>query len=126
MAVGVTRKGVVTFGIGLMLGFAVTYMLTFTMRYRKTLSGNVYSSAFIPNSPHSHGEMDQFRGPEETVNWADEHSHLHAGVFNSFTNYFSPFLKLICIYIYLFNDEFNTFFNGDLIISASDITLAKN
>ncbi|XP_041366704.1 glycoprotein-N-acetylgalactosamine 3-beta-galactosyltransferase 1-like [Gigantopelta aegis] len=78
MAVGVTRKGIVTFGIGLLLGFAVTYMLTFTMRYRSTSNNLIYSSGFIPKSPHSHGEMDQFRGPDESVHWSDEHSHLHA------------------------------------------------
>ena len=83
--VGISKKGLLTFSVGIFFGVTVTYMLTYVsiLQPRVTVSsGGVHtlSGGFIPDSPHSHGEMDEFSGPQQSVSWADKHSHSHAGM----------------------------------------------
>lgn len=54
----------------------------------------VSSGIFIPNSPHSHGEMDHLKGPDVSVDWNDAHFHSHAGF--SISNYTFVAKKSLC------------------------------
>ena len=90
--VGISKKGLLTFMVGIFFGMTVTYMLSYVsiMHPRITTpSGGVrtISGGFIPDSPHSHGETDELSGPQHSVNWADKHSHSHMGT------YLRPFLR---------------------------------
>ena len=82
--VGISKKGLLTFSVGIFFGTTITYMLTYVSILQPRVmvpSGGVQtlSGGFIPDSPHSHGEMDGFSGPQDSVNWADKHSHSHTG-----------------------------------------------
>ena len=75
-----------TFIVGILFGVTITYMLTYSSfihTHIRVPAGGVrtFSGGFIPDSPHSHGETDDFRGPEQSVDWADKHSHSHTGTY---------------------------------------------
>jgi hypothetical protein len=82
----ITKAGILTFAVGIVFGatFAITlsYSTVFKIDFFPNPKSGIHThgGGFIPNSPHSHGEMDGFLGPDEAVNWADAHSHFHAGM----------------------------------------------
>ena len=76
---GVTQKGIILFLVGLVIGFILTFLFA-QQTNRIGYSQQEPHGVFIPKSPHSHGEMDQFKGPEESVDWNEAHFHSHAGM----------------------------------------------
>ena len=70
-----------TTGIG--LGFFVTYlMFSSSLHTVRSRNGHrLVREHFIPQSPHSHGEMGDAIGPEDAQLWSDQHasSHHHHG-----------------------------------------------
>ena len=75
---GLTQKGMVLFLVGIVLGFLLTFLFT-QQTHHTAYVPHGQGGAFIPNSPHSHGEMDSFKGPDESVDWSEAHFHSHAG-----------------------------------------------
>ena len=78
---GTNRKIFITFTIGTFVGFMFTYFAVQLWRPDATSEGvpkRITRSEFLPRSPHSHGEMDEFVGPEQQQSWhdfEDEHHH---------------------------------------------------
>ena len=75
----VTQKGIILFLVGLVIVFILTFLFA-QQTNRIGYSQQEPHGVFIPKSPHSHGEMDQFKGPEESVDWNEAHFHSHAGM----------------------------------------------
>lgn len=76
---GVTQKGIILFLVGLVIVLKLIFLFA-QQTNRIGYSQQEPHGAFIPKSPHSHGEMDQFKGPEESVDWNEAHFHSHAGM----------------------------------------------
>ena len=78
---GITKRGVLTFVFGIASGFLCTYLLLVS-REVKTVEKRPLglSHHFIPDEPHSHGEMDHFAGPEQEQQWSDTEAHDHQGI----------------------------------------------
>ncbi|XP_050418929.2 glycoprotein-N-acetylgalactosamine 3-beta-galactosyltransferase 1 [Patella vulgata] len=101
MAGGITKGGLVTFSVGLIFGFAFTYMFAFSssrggiVRIAQTPE-KVYLTGFIPEDPHSHGEMDNFKGPEKSVMWMDDHSHGHMGESSVAADELAKKVRVLC------------------------------
>ena len=75
---GMSRRVLIVFTAGIALGFCVTYLLfTSTTQNQHALGHRrlVPHEHFIPLSPHSHGETDDFVGPEHAQLWSDSHHH---------------------------------------------------
>ena len=71
-----TKKGLVTFAVGIIFGFCFTYMLAFSSQWR---TRTFYPEDYIPISPHDHSGMENLRGPDQAFKWADEKHHSHEG-----------------------------------------------
>ncbi|XP_071108511.1 glycoprotein-N-acetylgalactosamine 3-beta-galactosyltransferase 1-like [Haliotis cracherodii] len=97
----VTRKGIITFAVGILFGFAVTYMFTIStsitgrMKFAPRQKAS-YAGGFIPDGPHSHGEMDGVKGPEQSVDWADEHSHSHTEESSAIAHELATKIRVLC------------------------------
>ena len=77
----INRKILLTFLVGISLGFIITYTLLTSAAGGGSAGAGRWRPAqqFVPQSPHSHGEMDQFVGPDREQTWNDFHSHNHHG-----------------------------------------------
>lgn len=91
----VTQKGIILFLLGLVIGFIMTFLFA-QQTNRIAYSQQEPRGAFIPKSPHSHGEMDQFKGPEESVDWTEAHFHSHAEESNSIAKQFEKDIRILC------------------------------
>ncbi|ELU10340.1 hypothetical protein CAPTEDRAFT_176711 [Capitella teleta] len=76
---GITRRGILTFLLGIVLGFLCTYFLATSQFAALNEARKVPSSphAFLPDEPHSHGEMDEMEGPDVEQQWTDVEAHQH-------------------------------------------------
>ncbi|CAH1789542.1 unnamed protein product [Owenia fusiformis] len=78
---GMPRSVFFTFTIGIALGFAFTYI--FMMASHSDISSHqrmkMVSENSVPNDPHSHGEFDNLKGPENMQNWHDDDEENHKG-----------------------------------------------
>ena len=76
-----SRKTALTFLIGSSLGFCTTYLFVVfqgTDYAHGPLSNkHIISQQFIPDSPHSHGETNNFVGPEAEQHWNDFDAENH-------------------------------------------------
>ncbi|ESO84576.1 hypothetical protein LOTGIDRAFT_222070 [Lottia gigantea] len=59
-------------------------------------SNKVFLSGFIPENPHSHGEMDFVKGPDQSVKWMDDHSHSHMGETSEIAEQLAKKVKVLC------------------------------
>lgn len=97
-ASNVTKKGLVTFAVGIIFGFCFTYMLAFSSRWRTRTfypEDRIFYQNYIPESPYDHGGIDNVKGPHEPSKWTDQNHHSHAGKkerrkFESTTSLFFP------------------------------------
>ena len=79
---GLHRKTLLTFVIGLSAGFMCTY-ISVTNQVRTEIDVSTKRSLqFIPKDPHSHGETDDFVGPDNPVAWDDSDHESHKGNWN--------------------------------------------
>ena len=77
---GISRKTAVTFVFGLSLGFIMTYIGIVTKPYSgEQVNQRINTQHFIPKDPHSHGETDDFVGPEQVQTWQDHDHESHQG-----------------------------------------------
>ena len=81
MSPGMSRRVLLVFITGTAVGFFVTYLFTSTSQTEYSLRSAkrrlVPHEHFIPQSPHNHGETDDFIGPDQVQQWSDEHSESH-------------------------------------------------
>lgn len=99
---GITKSGLLTFAVGIFFGVTMSYMLTYSAFLKtSTLLPHARSTdnsfvGFIPDSPHSHGETDHFKGPDELVKWADKHSHSHTEESSALAEALSIKVRVLC------------------------------
>ncbi|XP_076436661.1 glycoprotein-N-acetylgalactosamine 3-beta-galactosyltransferase 1-like [Babylonia areolata] len=99
---GITKNGLLTFVVGIFFGVTVTYMITYSsflhnrLKFRLHGGGRTVGGGFIPDSPHSHGETDDVSGPQQSVNWADKHSHSHAEESSALAEELSHKVRVLC------------------------------
>ena len=75
-----SKRVLLIFASGITLGFFTTYFFRDShLQYQNEKKANVMiPNGFIPDSPHSHGEMDSFAGPDQEQKWHDFEDH-HQG-----------------------------------------------
>ncbi|XP_005092719.1 glycoprotein-N-acetylgalactosamine 3-beta-galactosyltransferase 1 [Aplysia californica] len=80
-----------TFAVGILFGLSVSYLIKFSEK-------SIYftPASFIPDSPHSHGENDDLKGPENFVSWTDAHSHSHTHENNSVAKQLERQVRVLC------------------------------
>ena len=81
---GVSKSIIVTFSVGILFGFGLTYMLAFSSVFRITPELQATSlikvgGSYLPVGPHSHGEVVDVNSPQRSVLWKDDHSFSHLG-----------------------------------------------
>ena len=81
---GFTKAGLVTFAVGILFGFGLTYM--FVVSSISPIVPQVASTAMIkiggsyfPASPAGHDDSVNVNGPSRSVVWKDDHSFSHLG-----------------------------------------------
>ena len=117
---GIHRKTFTTFVFGLSAGFLCTYFAITNHSSSKIEMAKLKAKHYIavPTDPHSHGEMENFTGPEEAVSWHDQESHhgefLLMTLFNGlwFLAYYNGKQK-VEVYVYC----------PDVPVGSSDFTL---
>jgi len=80
---GITKSGIVTFFIGLSLGFIFTYFVL-SSPHQPTPVLSIQSLANqIPLSPHDHDDLGNIetKPPTKELTWKDELSHSHKGFY---------------------------------------------
>ncbi|XP_052096116.1 glycoprotein-N-acetylgalactosamine 3-beta-galactosyltransferase 1-like [Mytilus californianus] len=90
-----TQKGIVLFLLGIVLGFLMTFLFSNQFDLRNHIR-QVPSGVFIPNSPHSHGEMDHLKGPDESVDWSEAHFHSHAEESSKIAKELEKDVRVLC------------------------------
>ena len=100
-----TRRTTLTFLLGSALGFCTTYLFVMIKRtdYLYNSKSPYISQQFIHNSPHSHGETNNFVGPETEQHWNDFDSDDHKRNFIKYSLYYS----FILIALVLFNISYS-------------------
>ena len=84
LAKGVSKSVIVTFAVGILFGFGLTYMFVFSSVFHiipqvPATSMVKLGGAYFPASPNSHGDSVNVNGPSRSVAWSDDHSLSHLG-----------------------------------------------
>ncbi|XP_014786164.1 glycoprotein-N-acetylgalactosamine 3-beta-galactosyltransferase 1 [Octopus bimaculoides] len=100
MAVSLTKRGIATFSVGIIFGFAFTYMLAYSSqwntRFFSPKETRIYYSNYIPDSPHGHGGVEHLGGPDKSFKWADSEHHSHQGETNSLAKVLESQVRILC------------------------------
>ena len=73
-----SRRHFIVLIVGVIIGFGCTYFIENLYQVGDEELTTQYTQ-FIPKSPHSHGETDNFAAPDQEQSWSDQENHHHHG-----------------------------------------------
>lgn len=95
----VTKKGLVTFTVGIIFGFCFTYMLAFSSQWRTGTyypDERVYYQHYIPESPDDHTDIDHLKGPDKPYKWDDAKHHSHEEESHAVADTLTNQVRVLC------------------------------
>lgn len=98
-ASNVTKKGLVTFAVGIIFGFCFTYMLAFSAQWRTRTfypEDRIFYQNYIPESPYDHAAIDNVKGPHEPSKWTDQNHHSHEEESSAVANALARHVRVLC------------------------------